>query len=81
MTKSQKRIDEMNELINKSELTVYEAATVLGLNPKTVYGLLDEMPPALKITRRKTAKSGIFISTASVVSYARNVQLRDVPFK
>jgi len=69
----------MNDLLKQKELTVAEAAQVLELSRQTVYKLIDET--ALTVTRRKTATSGIFLSTSSVVNYARNVQLRALPFK
>jgi len=73
------RKPDMSELLKKKELTVAEAAQVLELARPTVYRLIDEN--ALTVTRRKTATMGIFLSTASVVNYARNVQLRNLSFK
>lgn len=69
----------MNELLKQKELTVAQVARVLDLSRPTVYRLIEEN--ALAISRRKTATMGVFVSTISVVNYARNVQLRDLPYK
>lgn len=69
----------MSELLKQKELTVAEAAQVLELSNRTVYTLIEEN--ALTVTRRKTALRGVFVSTSSVVNYARNVQLRNLSFK
>lgn len=82
MTKRQPpRKPDMNDLLKKKELTVAEVAQVLELARPTVYRLIEDEKSPLVVTRRKTATMGIFISTASVVNYARNVQLRNLPLK
>lgn len=69
----------VTELLKQAEMSVAEAAKVLELSPKTVYRLIDEN--ALVVSRRKTATMGIFVSTASVLKFMRDVQLRQVPVK
>jgi DNA-binding XRE family transcriptional regulator len=71
--------ERMNELLKQDEMTVAEAAEVLGLSRQTVYRLIDEN--ALVVSRRKTATMGVFVSTASILKFMRDVQLRHVPAK
>lgn len=69
----------VNDLLKQPDMTVAEAAEVLGLSRQTVYRLIEEN--ALTVSRRKTATMGVFVSTASVIAYMRDVQLRSVPVK
>lgn len=73
-----KEVD-VTELLKQAEMSVAEAAKVLELSPKTVYRLIDEN--ALVVSRRKTATMGVFISTASILKFMREVQLRHIPAK
>lgn len=72
-----KENERMSELLKKDEVSVAEAAELLGLSRQAVYTLIEQED--LDISRRKTAKRGIFVSIPSVVKYIKNVQLRHIP--
>ena len=72
-------VTKMEKLLKKPDLTIAQAAQVLDLSRPTVYKLIDAGD--IKITRRKTLTFGFFVSTESVVRYARDVQLRQLPYK
>ena len=78
MTKSTPPKDDgdMNDLLKQKDLSVAQAAQILDLSRQTVYRLIEEN--ALSVSRRKTATMGVFVSTVSVVDYARKVQLRNL---
>lgn len=77
--RASRRTMSMDDLLKQKDLSVAQAARILDLSRQTVYRLIDEN--ALVVSRRKTATMGVFVSTISVVNYARNVQLRNLPYK
>jgi len=61
--------------LTQNDMSVPEAAKVLGVTEQTVYRLMDK--GALSFWK-KTADRGARIYTSSVKDYIRNVQQRDI---
>lgn len=69
----------MNDLLKQPDMTVSEAAEVLGLSRQAVYALIERNK--ITVARRKTERNGVFVSTESVIQFMRKDQLRQVPAK
>lgn len=67
----------VDELLQRDELSVVDAASVLKVSRETVYKMIER--GELTVSSRKTANRGTNVSTQSVKAFIKNIQKRPIP--